>query len=95
MLTLTPKPESFDGTVSFPISSSAVETEDYVHKGHKALKPRGSPTLSLATIDEEEIYGEFLGYGMFWSSYGVGGNQTLPKEAEFDIMKVGVCKQAM
>ena len=43
-----------------------------------------------ATIDEEEIHGEFLGRGMFWSSYDAKGNKDMVEEAGFEIVNAEV-----
>jgi hypothetical protein len=59
-------------------------------KVHSWLKPGGLFAFNLGTIDEEEIYGELLGYGMFWSSYDVDQNQELLKEIGFDLLQIEV-----
>jgi hypothetical protein len=59
-------------------------------KIHGWLKPGGAFVFNLATIDEEEIHGEFLGYGMFWSSYGVDENRAMLTEIGFDVLQVEV-----
>lgn len=92
MTTLTFEPESFHGAISFytlfHLPRSKLKT--MLIKIHNWLKPGGIFVFNLATIDEEEIHGEFLGYGMFWSSYGVDGNQALLKEIGFDLLQVEV-----
>ncbi|RJE20326.1 Methyltransferase domain protein [Aspergillus sclerotialis] len=57
---------------------------------HRWLKPGGVFAFNLATIDEEEIHGEFLGYGMFWSSYGVDENRAMLTDIGFDVLQAEV-----
>ncbi|KAE8385476.1 S-adenosyl-L-methionine-dependent methyltransferase [Aspergillus alliaceus] len=92
MTTLTFEPASFHGVISFytlfhlPRSQlKAMLTTIY-----DWLKPGGVFVFNLATIDEEEIHGEFLGYGMFWSSYGVDENRAMLTEIGFDVLQVEV-----
>ncbi|GKT44750.1 sterol 24-C-methyltransferase erg-4 [Colletotrichum spaethianum] len=92
MTALTFEPESFDGAVSFytlfHLPRSKLKT--MLTKIHGWLKPGGVFVFNLTTIDEEEIHGEFLGYGMFWSSYDLDGNQALLRETGFDLLQVEV-----
>ncbi|WQF82278.1 Putative S-adenosyl-L-methionine-dependent methyltransferase superfamily [Colletotrichum destructivum] len=92
MTALTFEPESFHGAVSFYtlFHLPRSKLKPMLVKIHDSLKPGGVFVFNLATIDEEEIHGEFLGYGMFWSSYGVEGNQALLREVGFDILQVEV-----
>ncbi|PLN86840.1 putative O-methyltransferase [Aspergillus taichungensis] len=92
MAALTFEPESFHGVVSFytMFHLPRAMLRDMLAKIHGWLKPGGIFVLNLATMDEEEIHGEFLGYGMFWSSYGVDENRELLKETGFEVLQVEV-----
>ncbi|KAI1165895.1 methyltransferase [Nemania serpens] len=92
MTALTFEPKSFHGVISlytlFHLPRSRLK--DMLTKIHGWLKPNGVFVLNLATVDEEEIHGEFFGYGMFWSSFDVDGNQALLREVGFDLLQVEV-----
>lgn len=92
MTALTFEPESFHGAISFYtlFHLPRAKLKDMLTKIHGWLKPGGVFVFNLATVDEEEIHGEFLGYGMFWSSYDVDGNRSLLEEVGFDLMQVEV-----
>ncbi|KAK3301202.1 methyltransferase [Chaetomium fimeti] len=92
MTALTFEPETFDGAVSFYtlFHLPRSKLKDMLTKIHGWLKPKGVFVFNLATVDEEEIHGEFLGYGMFWSSYDIDGNQALLREIGFDLLQVEV-----
>ncbi|KAI0873113.1 methyltransferase [Hypoxylon argillaceum] len=92
MTALTFEPESFHGAISFYtlFHLPRAKLKDMLTKIHSWLKPNGVFVFNLTTIDEEEIHGEFLGYGMFWSSFDLDGNQALLKEVGFDIVQVEV-----
>lgn len=49
------------------------------------LKPGGLLVCNFATFDEEEIYGEMMGHGIFWSGFDANGNQTMLEEVGFEI----------
>jgi SAM-dependent methyltransferase len=92
MTALTFEPESFHGAISFYtlFHLPRSKLKDMLTKIHGWLKPGGVFVFNLATIDEEEIHGEMLGYGMFWSSYDVEGNRALLEEIGFDLLQVEV-----
>lgn len=92
MTTLSFEPESFHGAISFYtlFHLPRSKLKDMLTKIHGWLKPGGVFVFNLATVDEEEIHGEMLGYGMFWSSYDVDGNQALLREVGFDLVQVEV-----
>lgn len=92
MTKLAFEPESFHGAISFYtlFHLPRSKLKDMLAKIHGWLKPGGVFVFNLATVDEEEIHGEMLGYGMFWSSYDVDGNQALLKEIGFDLLQVEV-----
>jgi ubiquinone/menaquinone biosynthesis C-methylase UbiE len=92
MTALTFEPESFHGAISFYtlFHLPRSKLKAMLTKIHGWLKPQGVFVFNLATVDEEEIHGEFLGYGMFWSSYDMDGNQALLREVGFDLLQVEV-----
>ncbi|KAL1870786.1 hypothetical protein VTK73DRAFT_2510 [Phialemonium thermophilum] len=92
MTTLTFQPGSFDGAISFYTLFHLPRSKlrDMLVKIHGWLKPGGIFVFNLATVDEEEIHGEMLGYGMFWSSYDAEGNQALLRDVGFDLLQVEV-----
>lgn len=47
------------------------------------LKPDGLLVLNYATVDEEEIYGEMMGHGIFWSGYDAERNRASLQEIGF------------
>lgn len=92
MAALTFEPESFHGAISFYtlFHLPRSKLKAMLTKIYGWLKPGGVFVFNFATIDEEEIYGEFLGYGMFWSSFDKEGNQALLREVGFDLLQVEV-----
>lgn len=92
MTALSFEPESFHGVISyytlFHLPRSTLK--DMLIKIHGWMKPGGVFVFNLATVDEEEIHGEMLGYGMFWSSYDVEGNRALLGEVGFELLQVEV-----
>lgn len=83
-------PAAFDGVVSFYtlFHLPRAKLRALLAKVHAWLRPGGLLACNLATVDEAEIHGEFLGYGMFWSSYGADANRALLAEAGFDLVQV-------
>jgi SAM-dependent methyltransferase len=51
------------------------------------LAPAGVLVLSLATVDEPVIRGDFFGADMFWSSYGADANRAVVERAGFDVLR--------
>jgi len=49
------------------------------------LRPGGLLVCNFATFDEDEIYGEMMGQGIFWSGFDADGNQAMLKETGFEI----------
>lgn len=86
------EPASFDGVVSFyaVFHLPRAEQKNLLAKIHTWLKPGGMFALNLATVDEEEIHGEMMGHGMFWSSFDVEGNKAMMTEAGFEVVEVEV-----
>jgi ubiquinone/menaquinone biosynthesis C-methylase UbiE len=92
MAGLSFEPASFDGVISFFTLFHLPRAEQ---KGMLSnicfwLKPGGMFVFNLATVDEEEIHGEFLGYGMFWSSYGVEDSKAMVRDVGLEVVEVEV-----
>lgn len=92
MTTLAFEPASFHGITSFYtlFHLPRSKLKDMLAKIYSWLKPGGVFACNLATMDEEEIHGEFLGYGMFWSSYGADENRAMLIEMGFDVLQTEV-----
>ena len=92
MASLSFAPETFDGIVSFYALFHLPREEQRIVLSniHLWLKAGGYFVFNLATIDEEEIHGEFLGRGMFWSSYAIDDNKKMIEEAGFRLVEVEV-----
>ncbi|KAF2273685.1 methyltransferase type 11 [Westerdykella ornata] len=92
MLALSFPPETFDGVVSYfaVFHLPRVEQKAMLTKLYSWLKPGGAFAFNLATMDEEEIHGEFLGHGMFWSSYDVEGSGEMVRAAGFEEVEMEV-----
>ncbi|KAI0619251.1 O-methyltransferase [Pyrenophora tritici-repentis] len=82
MTALNFAPSTFHGAIGFYTLFHLPRSKlrGMLTKIHTWLKPGGVFAFNLATIDEEEIHGEVLGYGMFWSGYGVGHSRRLVEE---------------
>lgn len=92
MTALSFEPASFDGVISFYtiFHLPRAEQEAMLSNIHSWLKPGGMLVFNLATLDEEEIYGEFMGYGMFWSSYGVEDSKSMVSNAGFKVVDMEI-----
>ena len=89
MTALSFEPASFDGAVSFYaiFHLPRAEQKGMLEKIHGWLRPGALFAFNLATMDREEIHGEFLGHGMFWSSYGVDDSKAMLKDAGFELLE--------
>lgn len=89
MAALSFEPDSFDGVVCFftIFHLPRAEQKDLLSKLYAWLKPGGMFVCNLATIDEEEIHGEFLGHGMFWSSYSEEDNKIMLSDTGFEVLQ--------
>lgn len=92
MTALTFEPASFDGAVSFYaiFHLPRAEQKGMLAKVHSWVKPCALFALNLATMDEEEIHGEFHGRGMFWSSYAVEDSKAMFEEVGFELVEADV-----
>lgn len=88
MLSLSFDKGRFDGVVAFFTIFHLPRAEQHtmLRKIYTWLAPGGALVLNLATVDEEEIYGEFRGHGMYWSSYGVEENKAMICDAGFEVV---------
>ncbi|KAK8023559.1 hypothetical protein PG993_011625 [Apiospora rasikravindrae] len=86
MLALGFEPASFDGVVGFYsiFHLPRKQQRTMLAKIHAWLKPGAMLAFNLATMDEEEIHGEFMGHGMFWSSYAVEDSVQMVKDVGFE-----------
>lgn len=92
MAALSFQPASFDGIISFHtiFHLPRGEQKDMLAKIYSWLKPGCVFVCSLATVDEEEIYGEFLGTGMFWSSFSVEESKAMFEDVGFEQVETEV-----
>ncbi|KAK4237930.1 methyltransferase [Achaetomium macrosporum] len=92
MTVLCFEPASFDGVVSFftLFHLPRAEQRDMFARICSWLKPGGMFVFNLATVDEEAIYGEMLGHGMFWSSYGVGESMAMVEGVGLEVVEAEV-----
>ncbi|KAK4040418.1 methyltransferase type 11 [Parachaetomium inaequale] len=92
MTALSFEPASFDGVVSFftIFHLPRVEQKGMLSNIYNWLKPGGIFVFNLATIDEEEIYGELMGHGMFWSSYSVEESEAMVTEVGLEVIEAEV-----
>ncbi|RYN87517.1 hypothetical protein AA0120_g7227 [Alternaria tenuissima] len=94
MATLTFEAESFHGVLSFYtlFHLPRAQLEDLLAKIYTWIKPGGLFVFNLAVLDEEEIHGEMMGYGMFWSSYGMQKNCEILEDIGFELLEVETVK---
>jgi SAM-dependent methyltransferase len=92
MKALTFLPESFDGVISFYtiFHLPRAEQKDMLSSICSWLKPGAMFVFNLGTVDEEEIYGEFLGHGMFWSGYSVEDSKAMVTDVGFELVEAEV-----
>lgn len=88
MSLLSFNPNTFNGVVCFYtlFHLPRAEQKGMLERVHDWLKPGGMFVCNFAAVDEEAIHGEFLGHGMFWSSFGVEANQAMLKDAGFEVV---------
>ncbi|KAK4494676.1 hypothetical protein PRZ48_014032 [Zasmidium cellare] len=89
MASLSFDPSSFDGIACFYtfFHLPRSEQEFFLTKIFSWLKPGGMYVMNCAMFDEEEIHGEFLGWGTFWSGFGVEDNKAMLGRVGFEIVK--------
>lgn len=92
MTLLSFAPASFDGVVSFfaIFHLPRAEQKNMLAKIYSWLKPGGMFVFNLATKDQEEIRGDMLGHGMFWSSYGIEENKKMVRDVGFEVVEAEV-----
>jgi SAM-dependent methyltransferase len=89
MMNLSFPPSSLDGVASFYAIFHLPRAEQVVIMKRIAewLKPGGVLVMNLATEDQEEINGEFLGWGMFWSGWDVDGSVKMVEDAGLKVLR--------
>ena len=87
MTTLSVPPSTLDGVVCFftLFHLPRAEQRAMLSKILAWLKPGGLLVINFATVDEEEIYGEMMGHGIFWSSFPVEGNRAMVEGVGFEV----------
>lgn len=92
MAALSFDPESFDGVTCFYtiFHLPRSEQKNMLSKIHSWLQPGGMLVFNLATVDEEEIHGEMMGHGMFWSSYAVEDSKAMVTDVGFDLVEAEI-----
>lgn len=92
MAALSFETESFDGVISFYaiFHLPRAEQKSMLSNICSWLKPGGIFVCNLSTVDEEAIYGEFLGHGMFWSSYSVEDSKEIVRDVGFELIEAEV-----
>ena len=92
MTTLCFEPASFDGVVSFftMFHLPRAEQKGILSSIYVWLKPGGLFVFNLATVDAEEIYGELMGHGMFWSSFSVEESKAMVTEVGLEVVEAEV-----
>lgn len=89
MAELSFEPASFDGVICLytMFHLPRAEQKSLLSKTHSWLKPSAMFVFNLVTVDDEEIYGEFLGRGMFWSSYGVEDGMAMVRNVGLEVVQ--------
>jgi ubiquinone/menaquinone biosynthesis C-methylase UbiE len=87
MTLLSIRPSTLDGVVCFftLFHLPRSEQKTMLSKILLWLKPGGLLVINFATVDEEEIYGEMMGRGIFWSSFPVELNRAMVEEVGFEV----------
>ena len=87
MTTLSIPDRALDGVVCFftLFHLPRAEQKPMLSRIFGWLKVGGLLVCNFATFDEEEIYGEMMGRGIFWSGFDVHENRAMVVEAGFEI----------
>jgi SAM-dependent methyltransferase len=85
MTTLTISPRTLDGAICFftLFHLPRAEQKSMLAKILSWLKPGGLLVINFATVDDEAIYGEMMGHGIFWSSFSVEENRAMVEGVGF------------
>lgn len=80
---------SLSGAVSFfaLFHLPRVEQAAMLRKVHGWLRPGAVFVFNLGTVEGEEVWGEMMGRGMFWSGWGVKGNRGMVVGAGFEVVR--------
>jgi len=87
MTLLSLPPSTLDGAICFftLFHLPRAEQPPMLSKIFSWLKIGALLVCNFATFDEEEIYGEMMGMGIFWSGFDVGQNRAMLVDAGFEI----------
>jgi SAM-dependent methyltransferase len=85
---------SLDGVVCFftIFHLPRAEQRPMLERIHSWLKPGGGFVCNFATFDEEAIYGEMMGRGIFWSGFGMLENRGMVEGVGFVVEREEVVK---
>jgi len=87
MTLLTLPPSTLDGAIClftlFHLPRG--EQKPMLAKIHSWLKPGALLAVNFATVDDEAIWGEMMGRGIFWSSFGEEGNRAMAVGVGFEV----------
>lgn len=88
MASLCFKPGSLDGVVCFftLFHLPRLEQKAMLARVFSWLKAGALLACNFATVDEEEIYGEMMGRGIFWSGFGVERNRMMVRDVGFEVV---------
>ncbi|KAF1821348.1 methyltransferase domain-containing protein [Dissoconium aciculare CBS 342.82] len=80
---------SLDGVASFYaiFHLPRAEQTEMMKRIARWLRVGGVLVMNLATEDAEEIHGEFMGWGMFWSGFAVEGSLGMVESAGLTVVK--------
>jgi SAM-dependent methyltransferase len=80
---------SLDGVASFYaiFHLPRAEQTEMMKRIARWLRVGGVLVMNLATEDAEEIHGEFMGWGMFWSGFAVEGSLGMVESAGLTVLK--------
>lgn len=89
MLKLSFNDHYFDGATCFYaiFHLPRAEQRNMLSKIFSWLKPGASFALNFACEDEEEIHGEMMGHGMFWSSFPAEHSKKMMTDVGFEIIE--------
>lgn len=92
MMELTFDACSFDGAMSFYalFHLPRAEQKTLLARVYDWLRPGALFVFNLAVEDDDEIYGEMMGRGMFWSSYDVRDSEAMVQDAGFGIIEAQI-----
>lgn len=83
------EPASFEGAVCFftIFHLPRAEQRSLLSRIYSWLRPGGMFVVNFAVFDEEEIYGEMMGHGIFWSGFGVEESKAMLTGVGFELVE--------